>query len=123
MTIFRVLGRYVDPDTGGYQITEGNYRRIDGVLGRVYNLLATRRGSVPNAATFGSRLHTVTHLRPGVTREIERIVDEALRPYVGRWFKSYERACWLQNGWPLVSVTVKSEGFDDVLEIPLPAVS
>lgn len=112
--------RYVDPETGGWVLTTAKgYQRIDAVLGWVYGMLTTERGSIAQLPWFGSRLRTLTHLTPGVTRQMESAVDEALRPFVGKKFDSYTRRAWLQNGAPLLSVTIKVAGASGAVSIPL----
>ena len=118
MAIYK--SRYVDPETCSWVLTSWhNWQRIDAELGWVYGMLTTLRGSIPELPWFGSNLRRMTHLVPGVTRQIEGAVDEALRPFVGKRFSQYTRRAQFQNGAPLLTVTITVEGRTGQLEIPL----
>ena len=88
-------------------------------MGWVYGMLMTLRGSIAELPWFGSNLRRMTHLVPGVTRQIEGAVDEALRPFVGKRFTRYTRRAQMQNGAPLLAVTITVDGATGLLEIPL----
>jgi hypothetical protein len=111
---------YVDPDTQGWVLDDYHeIQTIEASLGYVYEALMTEKGSIEELPTYGSNLRKLTHITPGITKQVESAIDECLRPMVGVWFDSYKRKCWLQNGAPLFQVEIKKADATSVLEIPL----
>lgn len=105
-----IQGRYIDPATHSYVVEEGNYKRIPAGLGRAHNLVVLAGGSVPDAPQFKCRLRSVGSMRPGVTAEVEAMIDEALRPHVGILFRGYTRRAWVESGNRLVhEITVDGD--------------
>jgi hypothetical protein len=112
--------RYIDPDTRGYVVIRGNYQRTSAAAAWVYLALMTIRGSVPGLPRFGSDLRRLTHTYAGITKDIIRMIDEVMRPEVGKRFADYRRTCWLQHGAPVFQVTILSgEGGAAVFTIPI----
>lgn len=117
--------KYIDPATGSHWIVDGNAKRISAKLGRVAMLLLMRRGSVPGTGFFRCGLRDISHQDARILQRMEAMVDTALRPHQTTagfegLYDSYERRAWMENGTPVLRVTIKNGDGLATTTIPLP---
>lgn len=117
--------KYIDPATGSHWIVEGNAKRISAKLGRVSMLLMMKRGSVPGSSFFTCGLRDITRRDSRILDRILATVDKALRPHQTTathdgLYDSYERTATMENGLPVLRVTIKNGEGVATTTIPLP---
>jgi hypothetical protein len=117
--------KYIDPATGSHWIVQGNATRISAKLGRVAMLLMMKRGSVPGCRFFTCGLRDITRRDRHYLQRIVATVDKALRPHQTTsthdgLYESYERTATMENGVPVLRVTIKNGDGLASTTIPLP---
>lgn len=77
-----IIRPWQNPTTKDYIVELGSPREDKTHASDVYRRIATQRGSVPTLPTFGSRLHTVTHIQKNTKRLVESYIREAIADLV-----------------------------------------
>lgn len=109
--------RALDPNTGSYIVQDGRYVMAPAAIAWAMGQILLRRDSVPGYGG-GSDVRSIEATGTRTATTLRGMVDEVLRPAVGRRFLDYRCEVFWVGAVPIISVRLYTE--DGVFPFQIP---